>query len=123
MSKTERRPARSGTYDLAIVGSGGGAFAAASRARGRGAPVVMTWRGTVGGTRVNMGCVPSKPLLRAGDLSWQASHNPFVGIPTTAGSVDLAALVGQKDMLVAQLRQEKYLDLIEEYGWDLLRGE
>jgi mercuric reductase len=35
----------------------------------------------------------------------------------------LAELVAQKDALVAQLRQEKYLDLIEEYGWDLLRGE
>jgi mercuric reductase len=123
MGKSKRRLALSRTYDLAIVGSGGGAFAAAIRARDRGARVIMIERGTIGGTCVNIGCVPSKTLLRGGDLSWQASHNPFVGAPTTAESVDLAALVNQKDALVAQLRQEKYLDLIEEYGWDLLRGE
>jgi mercuric reductase len=110
-------------HDLAVVGSGGGAFAAAIRARDRGARVVMIERGTIGGTCVNIGCVPSKTLLRSGALSWQASHNPFVGAPTTAGSVDLAGLVDQKDTLVTQLRQEKYLDLIEEYAWDLLRGE
>jgi mercuric reductase len=113
----------SGPYELAIVGSGGAAFAAAIRARDRGARVVMVERDTIGGTCVNIGCVPSKTLLRGGDLSWQASHNPFTGIPTKAGPVDLAALVGQKAALVAQLRQEKYLDLIADYGWDLVHGE
>ena len=112
-----------GTYDLAIVGSGGGAFAAAIRARDRGARVVMIERGTVGGTCVNIGCVHSKTLLRSGDVYWKAAHNPFAGVATRTGKVDLATLVHQKDELVAQLRQEKYLDLIAGYGWDLLRGE
>jgi len=112
-----------GIYDLAIVGSGGAAFAAAIRARDRGARVVMIERGTVGGTCVNIGCVPSKTLLRGGEISWGAGHNPFAGVPTHAGKVDLAALIDQQDDLVAQLRQEKYLDLIEDYGWDLLQGE
>jgi mercuric reductase len=112
-----------GTYDLAIVGSGGGAFAGAIRARDRGARVVMIERGTIGGTCVNIGCVPSKTLLRAGDVYWETGHNPFKGTSTEAGSVDLAALVGQKDQLVTRLRQEKYVDLISDYGWDLLRGE
>src|SRR5579885_3183069 len=101
-----------GIYDLAIVGSGGAAFAAAIRARDRGARVVMIERGTVGGTCVNIGCVPSKTLLRAGEISWEAGHNPFAGVATTNGPVNLAALVAQKDALVRQLRQEKYLDLI-----------
>ena len=47
-------------FDLAIVGSGGGAFAAAIRATGLGKRVVMIERGTIGGTCVNTGCVPSK---------------------------------------------------------------
>lgn len=119
---TERAPAE-GTYDLAIVGSGGGAFAAAIRARDRGARVVMIERGTLGGTCVNIGCVPSKTLLRAGEIYWEAGHNPFAGVVTNDGPVELAALVAQKDELVAQLRQEKYLDLIGEYGWDLVRGQ
>ncbi len=115
--------ARARIYDLAIVGSGGGAFAAAIRARDRGAKVVMIERGTIGGTCVNIGCIPSKTLLRAGEISWEAGHHPFAGTPTAAGPVDLAALVAQKDQLVTQLRQEKYLDLIGDYGWDLLQGE
>jgi len=110
-------------YDLAIVGSGGGAFAAAITAAERGARVVMIERGTLGGTCVNIGCVPSKTQLRSGELFWHAGHQPFAGIRTRAESVDLPALVGQKDELVASLRKEKYVDLIDEYGWELLRGE
>ncbi|MFD8741377.1 FAD-dependent oxidoreductase, partial [Streptomyces sp. NPDC059618] len=49
-------------YDLAIIGSGGGAFAAAIRATTLGKSVVMIERGTLGGTCVNTGCVPSKAL-------------------------------------------------------------
>ncbi|MBX6771808.1 MAG: mercury(II) reductase [Chloroflexi bacterium] len=110
-------------YDLAVVGSGGAAFAAAIRARDQGARVVMIERGVIGGTCVNIGCVPSKTLLRAGEMYWQAGHHPFAGVATWSGPVDLPALIAQKDELVARLRQEKYLDLIHAYGWDLLRGE
>jgi mercuric reductase len=118
------RPARGGEeYDLAIVGSGGGAFAAAIGAREAGARVVMIERGTLGGTCVNIGCVPSKTLLRAGDLVHQAAHHPFEGIETRVGEVDLGALVAQKDELVRTLRREKYEKLIAEYGWDLVSGE
>lgn len=51
-------------YDLAVIGSGGGAFAAAIAARRRDLSVVMIERGTAGGTCVNTGCVPSKRCLR-----------------------------------------------------------
>ncbi len=52
-------------YDLAVIGSGGGAFAAAIAARRRELRVVMIERGVVGGTCVNVGCIPSKALLAA----------------------------------------------------------
>ena len=55
--------ANSRSYDLAMIGSGGAAFAAAIRATNLGRRVVMIERGTVGGTCVNTGCVPSKALL------------------------------------------------------------
>jgi mercuric reductase len=110
-------------YDLAIVGSGGGAFAAAIAATDRGAKVVMIERGTLGGTCVNVGCVPSKTQLRAGELFWRAGHQPFHGISTRAEAVDLSTLVNEKDQLVSSLRREKYEDLINEYGWELVRGE
>jgi mercuric reductase len=117
-----RDPGR-GTYDLAIVGSGGAAFAAAIRASERGARVVMIERGTLGGTCVNVGCVPSKTLLRAGEIHHLAGHHPFAGLRTQAGAVDLAALVRQKDELVADLRRQKYEELIAAYGWELVAGE
>jgi mercuric reductase len=109
-------------YDLVVIGAGSAAFAAAITARDRGARVALVERGTVGGTCVNVGCVPSKALLRAAELYRQAGHHDFAGIDTSAGAVDLAALVAQKDELVAGMRREKYLDLVDAYGFDLIPG-
>jgi mercuric reductase len=50
-------------YRLVVLGSGGGAFAAAIRARDLGHSVVLVEHGTIGGTCVNVGCIPSKSLL------------------------------------------------------------
>ena len=110
-------------YDLLIIGAGSAAFAAAIKASDLGARVAMVERGTVGGTCVNIGCVPSKALLRAAQHYHRAGHSPFAGVATSTGVVDLTALVAQKDELVATMRQEKYEDLIDIYGIDLIRGE
>ncbi|MEX1209106.1 MAG: mercury(II) reductase [Acidimicrobiia bacterium] len=112
-----------GDHDLLIIGSGSAAFAAAIKASELGARVAMVERGTVGGTCVNVGCVPSKALLRAAEHYHRAGRSPFAGLPTAVGSVDLAALVAQKDDLVNTMRREKYEDLIDVYGIDLIRGE
>lgn len=117
------RPVPDTDYDLAIVGSGSAAFAAAIKARESGARVAMIERGTLGGTCVNIGCVPSKTLLRAGDLNFQAAHHSFAGITTRNEAVDLAAMMAQKDELVRQLRREKYEELASEYDWEIVRGE
>jgi mercuric reductase len=109
-------------YDLAIIGSGGGGFAAAIRATGLGKRVVMVERDTVGGTCVNTGCVPSKALLAAADARQVALDARFPGIATAAEPVDMAALIAGKRDLVETLRGEKYLDLIAEYGWELRAG-
>ena len=110
-------------YDLLIIGAGSAAFAAAIKASELGARVGMVERGTVGGTCVNIGCVPSKALLRAAEYYHRAGHSPFAGVPTSAGVVDLPTQVAQKDELVAAMRQEKYQDLLDIYGIDLIRGE
>jgi mercuric reductase len=110
-------------YDLAVIGSGGGAFAAAIAARGKGKSVVMIERGTVGGTCVNVGCVPSKALLAAAEARHVALDQRFPGIATSAAPVDGAALIGGKDALVEGLRAEKYVDLAAEYGWEILPGQ
>lgn len=109
-------------FDLLVLGAGSAAFAAAIRARDAGHSVALVEAGTLGGTCVNVGCVPSKALLRAGDLYWSAGHHPHAGVSTSAGRVDLAALVAQKDELVRTLRQEKYADLVDAYGIEVIAG-
>jgi len=112
-------------YDLAIIGSGGGAFAAAIRATTLGKSVVMIERGTLGGTCVNTGCVPSKALIAAADARHSAADTAdrFPGIATTAGPVDMPALIAGKQALVESLRGEKYADVADSYGWAVRRGD
>jgi mercuric reductase len=109
-------------YDLAIVGSGGGAFAAAIAARRRGLRVAMIEQASIGGTCVNVGCIPSKALLAAAETRHRADQHRFPGITTQTGPVDFAALIAGKDEIVGRLRQEKYLDLADEYDIDLVNG-
>ncbi|HLI15415.1 MAG TPA: mercury(II) reductase [Acidimicrobiales bacterium] len=110
-------------YDLAIVGSGGAGFAAAIAARRRGLSVVMVERATTGGTCVNVGCIPSKALLAAAAARRAALDGRFPGLATSAGPVDLAALVAGKDELVEALRAERYEDLAADYGWRIVHGD
>lgn len=97
-------------------------MAAAIEARRAGASVVAIERAAVGGTCVNVGCVPSKALLSAAGTRRAALTNPFDGVPTHAGQVDLAALVAQKAKLVGRLRQEKYVDIAAAHGFEIVRG-
>ena len=109
-------------YDLAIIGSGGAAFAAAITARNADASVVMIERGTTGGTCVNTGCVPSKALLAAAGARHIAVDQHFPGIATQAGPVDMAALTCGKDDLVTAMRTAKYTSLAADYGWEIVAG-
>jgi len=114
---------KNGDYDLLIIGSGSAAFSAAIKAVEYGARVAMIERGTVGGTCVNIGCIPSKTLLRAGEINRHAAENPFNGLQTTAGKVDLASLVAQKNDLVDNMRHQKYEKLVDDYSFELICGE
>lgn len=110
--------------DLAVIGSGGAAFAAAIRANALKKSVVMVERGTIGGTCVNTGCVPSKALIAAAEARHVAADaGRFPGIAATAGPVDMPALIDGKQALVETLRAEKYVDLAESYGWQVRHGD
>ncbi|NUQ97432.1 MAG: mercury(II) reductase [Streptomyces sp.] len=111
------------SIDLAVVGSGSAAFAAAIAARGKGRSVVLVERGTTGGTCVNVGCVPSKALLAAAGARHGArAADRFPGIQADAGPVGFPALIGGKDALVGQLRAEKYVGLAAAYGFEIVHG-
>jgi mercuric reductase len=117
----ERMTERNG-YDLAVIGAGSAAFAAAIRATSLGARVVLIERGTVGGTCVNVGCIPSKHLLAASHVYRTAGDHPFKGVETRQIGVELPALIAKKTEIVDELRAEKYLDLAEHYGFEIIRG-
>ena len=109
--------------DLAVIGSGGAAMAAGIAARKAGAEVVLIERGALGGTCVNVGCIPSKTLLAAAGTRHSALTNPFDGVPTSADGVDLDALVAQKAELIDRLKQHKYTEVAEAWGFPLISGE
>jgi len=109
-------------WDLVVVGSGGAAMAAGIEARGRGRSVVLVEHGALGGTCLNVGCVPSKNLLAAAGRRHRALDNPFPSVPTGADGVDLPALMAQKQELIDRLRQMKYADVADAHGFEVRYG-
>lgn len=101
-----------GSIHVAIVGSGSAAFACAIRASEEGARVTMIEAGTIGGTCVNVGCVPSKILLRAAHVAHTIGHHPFEGIGRSEPAIDRAAIAAQQAARVAELRRAKYEDIV-----------
>src|SRR3989441_328972 len=104
-----------GEFDLLIVGGGSAGFAAAIKAADLGARVAVVEGGTLGGTCVNVGCVPSKTLIRAAEAQHRRVHHAFRGIPATDGQPDWPTVRGEKDALVAELRQTKYWNVLRAY--------
>ena len=91
-------------WDLVVIGSGGGAFAGAIKARELGRRVLMVERGTTGGTCLNVGCIPSKVLLVRSERA------------RAAGTPTLQEALAVKRELIERMRQTKYLDLLDAHG-------
>jgi len=105
-----------GEFDLAVIGAGSAGFSAAITAAEGGKRVALIGHGTIGGTCVNVGCVPSKTMIRAAEAVHGAGvAGRFRGLSGRAQVDDWAALVAGKDDLVATLRQKKYADLLPAY--------
>ncbi|WP_028464237.1 mercury(II) reductase [Nisaea denitrificans] len=104
------------TYDLAVIGAGSAGFSAAITAAEGGKRVALIGHGTIGGTCVNVGCVPSKTMIRAAEaLHGAQSAHRFPGLHGEAHVADWAAHVTAKDDLVSTLRKKKYADLLPAY--------
>jgi mercuric reductase len=108
---------------VAVIGSGSAAFACALRAAEEGARVTMIEAGTVGGTCVNVGCVPSKILLRGAHVAHTQAAHPFEGMTRSDPSIDRRAMVAQQQARVDELRVAKYEDILAANpGIELRRG-
>lgn len=109
---------------IAIIGSGAGAFAAAIRAAESGAKVTIVERGVTGGTCVNVGCVPSKIFIRAAHVAHARRHSPFdAGIEAAEPKIDRGTLLAQQQARVVELRAAKYENILEgNPAIELVRG-
>ena len=110
---------------IAVIGTGGAAMAAAITAAEQGAKVTVIERGTIGGTCVNIGCVPSKIMIRAAHIAHLRKESPFdAGVSAAMPKVDRKQLLAQQQARVEELRAAKYEAIIEgNPNITLLRGD
>jgi mercuric reductase len=101
-------------FDLIIVGGGSAAFAAAIKANDLKLNTLLANDSLpLGGTCVNVGCVPSKFLIRAAEHIYYTSHSPFEGITPRGADIDFKKIIQQKKQLVEDMQKRKYVDLLE----------
>src|ERR1700690_4186083 len=92
-------------YDVVVIGAGPGGYVCAFRAAQLGLRVALVEkRPTLGGTCLNVGCIPSKALLHSTEqLVFARDHAAGHGIRTGAVSADVGALMRRKDAVVSKL--------------------
>ncbi len=102
-------------YDLIIIGGGGAAFAAATKAADLGRTALMINHGLpIGGTCVNVGCMPSKHLLALGDELYYPQHPRFQALGDGhRASFDFRAAIRGKEALVASAREANYVNVLK----------
>ena len=108
-------PSRAADFDLLVIGGGSAGFAGAIKGAELGYKIALVNDGILGGTCVNVGCVPSKTLIRAAEAWHRAGHQPFEGVIAKQVSLDWNVVREQKDALVDALRQEKYVNVLAAY--------
>ena len=103
-------------FDLAVIGAGSAGFSASITAAEAGKRVALIGHGLIGGTCVNVGCVPSKAMIRAAEAIYGAkAARRFPGLSGSAQVDDWTTLMAGKEALVSGLRQKKYADLLPGY--------
>jgi len=99
---------------IAIIGTGGAATAAAVKAAECGAQVTLIERDLIGGTCVDVGCVPSKIMIRAAHVAHLRPTSPFdAGFRASTPVIRRAQLLLQQQRRVDELRHAKYEGILE----------
>ena len=109
---------------LLIVGGGPGGYVAAIRAGQLGIPTVLVEGAALGGTCLNVGCIPSKALIHAAEEYLKARHyagRSALGIQVQAPSIDIARTVEWKDAIVDRLTSG-VAALLKKHGVDVVQG-
>jgi len=102
-------------FDLIIIGGGSAAFSAAIKASSLEKKALMINDGLpIGGSCVNVGCVPSKTLIRNAAQFYNSNNPNFTGINPGNNILDFKEAIRQKTELVETLRQGKYIDVLKD---------
>ena len=109
-------------FDLVVIGGGPGGYVAAIRAAQLGMRVAcVEGRGALGGTCLNVGCIPSKALLTSSGKYAELSHLATHGISVGESALDLGAMMARKDKIVGDLTKGIGF-LFKKNGVELIEG-
>ncbi|MDP9363262.1 MAG: FAD-dependent oxidoreductase [Chloroflexota bacterium] len=115
--------AETASYDLVVIGAGAAGSTAAGEAVGRGARVAMVERWKVGGTCLNVGCDPTKTLVRSAEVLHLARHAGRFGIAVDGARAEWPAVVGRVERVIDTIRGGDGDANVRASGVALYKGE
>lgn len=118
-----RNPTGDGIYDLLVIGAGTAGLVSAAGAAGLGARVALIERGLMGGDCLNIGCVPSKALLRSAKLLGELRHAGSLGVTVGPPAVDFAHVMQRMRRRRADIGSHDSARRFTDLGIDVFFGE
>jgi dihydrolipoamide dehydrogenase len=109
------------SFDVVVIGSGPGGYAAAIRCAQRDASVALIEKDFIGGTCLNCGCIPSKTLLASAHTLLLIKHAAIMGVDITSATCNWPKIQARKDVVVAGLRKG-LTGLIQSHKVKILQG-
>ena len=109
------------SFDVVVIGSGPGGYAAAIRCTQRGASVAVVEKDCIGGTCLNRGCIPSKTLLASAHTLLLIKHAAMMGIDVNAATANWPKIQARKDAVVGGFRKG-LTGLIKSHKVEILQG-